>query len=422
MANATELERYMLELINAERARAGLDPLKLEKRLNDAADGHSDWMLDTGTLSHTGAGGSTARERMEDAGFVFSGSWRSGENVAYQTERGDPGAKDDIARLHELLMDSSGHRANLLNPEFDYIGIGAEVRDGIVIVTQNFAKTSAPVTLDTGQGGGGNTGITAPEPQPVLPEPEPEAPQPQAVTPDRSGPDKITGTSGPDKITGTSVAEEIRARAGSDQIDAGGGDDTVYGGAGGDWIYASAGDDEIRGGRGFDTVDYLGASGGVRVDLKHEALNTGAAAGDVFVSIAALRGTHYDDDLRGNNWANRLRAAEGDDALQGRGGDDTLYGDKGVDTLEGGAGSDMLFGGWGADRFSFAPGDDRDVVRDFADDVDLLDFSAHRLSSVDAALARADARGGDVVFDFGGGDVVVVENVNLSQLSDDIMV
>ena len=62
------------------------------------------------------------------------------------------------------------------------------------------------------------------------------------------------------------------------------------------------------------------------------------------------------------------------------------------------------------------------MVRDFADDVDVLDFSAHSLNSVDAALALGDTRGGDVVFDFGGGDVVVVENVSLSQLSDDILV
>ena len=77
MTQASTLEREMLELINAERTSRGLEPVALELRLNTSAEEHSQWMLATGNFSHTGEGGSSATQRMRDAGFVLSGSWRT---------------------------------------------------------------------------------------------------------------------------------------------------------------------------------------------------------------------------------------------------------------------------------------------------------------------------------------------------------
>lgn len=154
MSTASSFELEMLALINEERTSRGLQPLQLETRLNESSEDHSAWMLNTDTFSHTGAGGSSATQRMRDAGFDFSGSWRSGENIAWQSERGAPGISDDVAQLHQSLMDSPGHRANILNPDFKYIGIGIERGDmqgyDAVVVTQNFATTDADVVLDTG--------------------------------------------------------------------------------------------------------------------------------------------------------------------------------------------------------------------------------------------------------------------------------
>ena len=130
MSRATPLERLMLDLINADRARSGLDPLRLELRLNDSSEAHSDWMLRQDVFSHTGAGGSNAGERMRDAGFEFAGSWTWGENIALQSERGRSGLEDDVADLHRSLMNSPGHRANLLNPAFE--GRGHRRRAGRV--------------------------------------------------------------------------------------------------------------------------------------------------------------------------------------------------------------------------------------------------------------------------------------------------
>ncbi len=154
MSTASTVEREMLALINQERASRGLDPLQLETQLNDSSEDHSAWMLDTDRFSHTGAGGSSATQRMQMAGFDLEGSWRTGENIAWQSERGAPGISDDVAQLHENLMNSPGHRANILNPDFRYIGIGVETGDmqgyDAVMVTQNFATTSAAVMLDEG--------------------------------------------------------------------------------------------------------------------------------------------------------------------------------------------------------------------------------------------------------------------------------
>ncbi|MFA3918244.1 CAP domain-containing protein [Ruegeria hyattellae] len=152
MSNANTVEREMLALINQERTSRGIEPLQLETRLNASAEDHSTWMLDSDNFSHTGEAGSSAQERMQDAGFEFSGNWRSGENIAWQSERGAPGNSDDVADLHAGLMDSPGHRANILNPDYRYIGIGVEDGDlngwDAVMVTQNFATTDASVLLD----------------------------------------------------------------------------------------------------------------------------------------------------------------------------------------------------------------------------------------------------------------------------------
>jgi len=154
MSIASKVERLMLDLMNEARADIGVAPLKLALDLNESAEDHSEWMLDTDRFSHTGARGSSAGDRMADAGFRFSGSWSWGENIAWQSERGATGIADDVENLFDSLMRSPGHRANILSAKFDYVGIGVEKGDiegwDAVMVTQNFASTGASVALDTG--------------------------------------------------------------------------------------------------------------------------------------------------------------------------------------------------------------------------------------------------------------------------------
>ncbi|RBW52198.1 CAP domain-containing protein, partial [Ruegeria sp. A3M17] len=188
MSTASSIEQEMLVLINQERTSRGLDPLQLETRLNDSSEDHSEWMLESDVFSHTGSGGSSATQRMEMAGFDFSGNWRSGENIAWQSERGAPGISDDVAQLHQNLMNSPGHRANILNPDFKFIGIGIETGDmqgfDAVMVTQNFAATQGEVMLDNGS-------TTPPAPTPPVEEtPQPEEPVAEVPEPEVTEPEE----------------------------------------------------------------------------------------------------------------------------------------------------------------------------------------------------------------------------------------
>jgi uncharacterized protein YkwD len=64
MSEPTAYEQYMLELINQERAQAGVQPLADNGLLNDAAGAHDQWMIDTDVFSHTGVNGSSPTQRM----------------------------------------------------------------------------------------------------------------------------------------------------------------------------------------------------------------------------------------------------------------------------------------------------------------------------------------------------------------------
>lgn len=144
-------EQYLLELINAERAKTGAQPLAFDNDLSEAAEGHDRWMLATDIFSHTGSGGSSPTTRMKAAGYVLTGSWATGENIAWATTRAPTGYVDEVKLLHTNLMNSSGHRANILNPNFREVGLGFEVGDykgrSSAFVTEDFAKTGTDLFL-----------------------------------------------------------------------------------------------------------------------------------------------------------------------------------------------------------------------------------------------------------------------------------
>jgi hypothetical protein len=153
-AIATELEQRLVAQINAERAAEGLPALQIEAHLNASAQSHSDWMGETGTFDHTGEGGSSATDRIEDAGFPLTGSWQTAENIAFISVTGELDA-GEADRMHEGLMESAGHRANMLDPNAAYVGVGLSqgsiTVDGdshdVVFLTQNFADTDGQVLV-----------------------------------------------------------------------------------------------------------------------------------------------------------------------------------------------------------------------------------------------------------------------------------
>ncbi|MBM1173037.1 CAP domain-containing protein [Microvirga arabica] len=150
MSLPTAFEQYMLELINAERAAVGARPLILDSTLQTSSERHSQWMLAADSFSHQGMNGSAPHGRMEAAGYQFTGAYGSGENIAWVSLRAPDGYMDEVQLMHQNLMNSPGHRANILNPAFEEIGIGIEIGNlqgwDAAVVTQNFGYSAAEAT------------------------------------------------------------------------------------------------------------------------------------------------------------------------------------------------------------------------------------------------------------------------------------
>jgi uncharacterized protein YkwD len=125
-----EAARYSVDLNQGLTAgtisSAPKAPLAFNTYLNASAANHSEWMLATDTFSHTGSGGSTPTARMKAAGYVFSGSWKSGENISWKGATGTVDTTQSIYDQHKSLFLSSGHRVNTMG-DFREIGIGQEV-------------------------------------------------------------------------------------------------------------------------------------------------------------------------------------------------------------------------------------------------------------------------------------------------------
>ena len=122
-----KLEAQMLELVNAERASAGVQPLRADADLTRVARRHSADMFARGYFSHMTPEGRDPFDRMRAADLRFLAG---GENLALARS---------LRQAHDGLMDSPGHRANILRPAFGRLGVG--VLDGGVhglMVTQNF--------------------------------------------------------------------------------------------------------------------------------------------------------------------------------------------------------------------------------------------------------------------------------------------
>ncbi|MFD4540316.1 CAP domain-containing protein [Streptomyces bauhiniae] len=103
----------IVELVNAERAKAGCSPVALNSTLTKAAQDHSADMAAHNTMSHTGSDGSDPGSRITAAGYRWSAY---GENVAYGYATPE--------QVMDGWMNSPGHRENILNCSYKEIGVG----------------------------------------------------------------------------------------------------------------------------------------------------------------------------------------------------------------------------------------------------------------------------------------------------------
>ena len=345
MVQPSAYEQYMLELVNRARLNPtneaalhgvsdlndGLasgtisnnpkQPLAFNLLLIDSAKGHSQWMLDTDTFSHTGIDGTSSRQRMENAGYQFTVSWGSGENIAY---RGTTGSVNKIAFIessHAGLFRSSGHRKNILKDNYREIGVGAiegvftsevenpdydpinapeepefvDVDFNALMVTQNFAYSGSDIFL---------TGVAYDDL--VLEDDF------YTVGEGLSGIDiTAVNTSNGNSFSTTTMT------AGGYQIPLPSGTYDVTFSDNGQTI-------------GSPKIVVLGSEN-IKLDLNTNNLNSG------------------DDNFQGDNTDNTLNGDGGNDTLKGNGGNDTLNGGDGNDILDGGNGDDILNGGDGID-------------------------------------------------------------------------
>ena len=131
----TEIETSLFELVNEERTKQALPPLQRSKELSSAARKHSKDMASHEKLSHLSTSGKTYTERLLDDGFYFIAH---GENVA----KSDSFLAEFI---HQHLMESAEHRGNILDPDFDTVGIGVILKeDKNYYATQDFLKSFEP--------------------------------------------------------------------------------------------------------------------------------------------------------------------------------------------------------------------------------------------------------------------------------------
>jgi uncharacterized YkwD family protein len=102
----------MISLVNQERARAGLPSLATDPQLTRLARMKSADMVRLNYFSHISPTYGSPFDMMREAGVPFT---YAGENLAGATT---------LALAHDGLMQSTGHRANILRSQFTHIGIG----------------------------------------------------------------------------------------------------------------------------------------------------------------------------------------------------------------------------------------------------------------------------------------------------------
>lgn len=120
--------QQVINLVNEERAKAGLSPLNASSAVSDAAYIRSKEI--TQNFSHTRPNGSSFSTVLQQNGISFSSS---GENIAY--------GQRTPQEVMNTWMNSSGHRANILNRNYTTIGVGCyQAANGTLYWTQLFTR------------------------------------------------------------------------------------------------------------------------------------------------------------------------------------------------------------------------------------------------------------------------------------------
>lgn len=236
--------------------------------------------------------------------------------------------------------------------------------------------------------------------------------------------ENFIGSGFADRLVGDTGDNQIFAGNGDDVIKGKDGNDILSGQGGDDRLIAGSGTDLLAGGDGSDVLIGLGGNDSLNGNNDRDFIYGGQ--GD-----DTVRGGLGDDEVRGNRGNDNLFGDEGEDDLRGGGGsdildggldDDFLFGENGSDVLFGDAGDDVMTGGVGGgvfdgqqDTFVYAPVGGFDRIKDFEDGTDLISLATFGFTDFTTdVLPLASTSGSGVRLDFGGGNVLFIENFSLA--------
>ncbi|NMB21340.1 MAG: serine protease [Firmicutes bacterium] len=127
-SSLTSDEQTLINQVNQERTKNGLQALKIDYSLVSLAKQKSHDMAVNNYFSHVSPTLGTVYTMLDRAGVSYS---RAGENIA---------RTGSVARAHPLFMNSAGHRANILHSGYTHIGVGIVKQGTSYHVTQIFIK------------------------------------------------------------------------------------------------------------------------------------------------------------------------------------------------------------------------------------------------------------------------------------------
>jgi uncharacterized protein YkwD len=128
-ADLREGAQQMFDLINKARAEAHLPALAYDDRLSETARAHSEDMFENKYFAHDSPTVGNLAERMAKAGIKAK---KFCENIA---------DNQDLLAAHQELMDSPGHRKDILDPDLTRVGVGiVRAENGQLLVTEDFME------------------------------------------------------------------------------------------------------------------------------------------------------------------------------------------------------------------------------------------------------------------------------------------
>lgn len=130
IADVKAIENEVIRLVNIERSKNGLSGLTSDWQLSRVARYKSTDMRDKNYFSHYSPTYGDPFKMMHDFGINF---YAAGENIAM--------GQQTPAAVMTAWMNSPGHRANILNPQYNEIGVGiAKTSSGVIYWTQEFIR------------------------------------------------------------------------------------------------------------------------------------------------------------------------------------------------------------------------------------------------------------------------------------------